>query len=112
MNRQIVFSTAAAAALVLAAWSLTSGGGAKLSAQLQLATGSGQNPAWGVMRDGPVKGTSPGGYGAPCPPGGVPRAITGAHPILHHPKSCSPNMSAQMAQGYDWMFCPPSEDDL
>jgi hypothetical protein len=113
MNRTILYSSAVGALLVLAALALTSGGGAKASAQLKLAARSGEaGPRWGVMRDAPVKGMAPPPYGAHCPPGAIPRPITGPHPILRHPASCSPNMSAQMARGYDWMFCPPSEDDI
>lgn len=113
MNRTVVYATALGMVLVLGAWSLTSGGGGKLSAQLQLAA-SGRNApqAWGVMRDGPVKGMAPGAYGAPCPAHRVPDAIVGPHPVKYHPKRCSPNMSAQMTQAWDWMYCPPSEDDL
>jgi hypothetical protein len=88
----------AALAAVAAAWKLT-GGQLALDTNIQLATGTGPE----------VKGMSPGPYAPPCPAANVPTPITGKHPLLNHPKRCSPNLSAVQ---WDWLFNPPSEEDL
>lgn len=112
MNIRIAAPAIGALAVIGAVWALTGGGGGKLSASLKASLGGGTDPApsdgWGAMRTG----RSPGTYGAPCPTSSVRDAIGGAHPLKNHPKVCSPGMGAAMKANYDWMFTPPSEDDL
>lgn len=98
-GRDIVLAVVAAAA-VAAVWSMTGG----------KSGGRGSDPSqrWGTMRTP----ATPAPYTAPCPAAAVPDPIVGPHPIKAHPASCSPRMTAAMASSYDWMFCPPSEDDL
>lgn len=108
MNRNAAGAVATGLALVAGAWMLSTGGGAKIKAQMSFAASSGEpEPTSG---GGMKTGMSPDSYGSPCK--NVIGALTGPHPLKSHPKTCSPGMSAVMARKYDWMFCPPSEDDL
>lgn len=108
MNKDAVRAITAGVALIAGAWMLTSGGGTKIKAQMSVAASSGEpEPTSGTAMK---TGMSPDSYGSPCKH--VMGAITGPHPLKSHPKTCSPAMSAVMARKYDWMFCPPSEDDL
>lgn len=111
MNRQITFAAAAGLLLIVAVWAFTEDGiGAKLKGQVEFAAGSAEpEPA----AEAPMRtGKSPGRYGPPCPLEGIPEAVRGPHPLKRHPKQCSPRMSAVMRMDHEWMFCPPSEDDL
>jgi hypothetical protein len=102
MNR-LLLHVALVVAAVAGAWALT-GGTVRLKTKVDLGVGD--------EGEASVKHSSPTSYGSPCPAAGIPTPITGRHPLFRHPRRCSPHMSAVMANNLDWMFCPPSEEDL
>lgn len=103
MNRQLAGCAAAAALLIGIAWLATSGGGISLTARLR---GAVTVPP-GEGAEAPLKtGTSPGRYRPAWDGPG------GRRMVRRHPRSASPGITARQMAGYDWMFCPPSEEDL
>lgn len=102
-----MWAALAAAAAVGLVWAMTSPGGqARVSAHLSAAMGSGSElPLPG--QDAPVKtGVTPPGWSCHMP------ASAGRRLVRKHPAVASPNITALHRQGYDWLFCPPSEGDL
>jgi hypothetical protein len=103
----VLWAGAGAVLAVGLAWALTSPGGqAKVAGHLSASMGSGADlPLPG--QDAPVKtGVTPAKWGCHMP------ASAGSRLATRHPGRVSPNITALHQQGYDWLFCPPSEGDL
>jgi hypothetical protein len=96
------------ALMALVTWLVSFGGHLKVAAQLSAAAGSGDS--------GPVTAGTPGVVTGTCPAKWQPHVPAGAHMgrhrMYHHPRSCSPNLSAPQQVAWDWMWSPPSEGDL
>jgi hypothetical protein len=106
-RKAVLWAVGGSLVAVLAAWALTDPGGqARLSEHFSVALGSGQ----GEPLPGQAAPIKTGHSQAPWTPH-VPKGA-GTRLATRHPRTCSPNMTALQAQRYDWMFCPPSEDDL
>lgn len=110
-DRTITPALAGVALVLGVVWLLSSKDGqAKVGAQLDLAAHAGAQQA-GLLGSMSVKtGITPVAWKPYVPPG----AHMGAHRMYHHPGTASPHYShlTTAPDAYDWMFCPPSEEDL
>ena len=104
---QVATVAVAVGALAVIAWLLSLGGTAKVSGQLKVAAGAGD--------DGPVTvgtgvrhGVVPGAWQPHIPRNAHP----GPHRMYRHPRKCSPVLTAPAQFHYDWLYSPPSEGDL
>jgi len=112
MRREHYLMMIAAAAAVLLVLGATSPAlKARASAQLDLAAGSGDSGPV-TISDGADKPVSHGITPAKWEPH-IPRyGHTGPHAMYHHPRVCSPCLTAPQQIAYDWRFSPPAQGDL
>lgn len=107
-SRELAGAAAAALALAAITWVISFGGAARLRTQLDasISAGDGEQPV--QFGDQLKTGTCPDKWRPHTPAG----AHIGPHRMYHHPKGCSPNLTAPMQLAEDWRYSPPAEGSL